>query len=86
MLMWHIVLLPLVVVVLVGVHVLLVRLRGVVPPFAAAEEQRTTPAGPSDGVGLDSGGALEADPVVVAGNGTSTRHIANGHAPGGDPA
>jgi quinol-cytochrome oxidoreductase complex cytochrome b subunit len=34
MLMWHIMLLPLVVVLLVGVHVLLVRRRGVVPPFA----------------------------------------------------
>ncbi|MGA3146300.1 MAG: cytochrome b N-terminal domain-containing protein [Acidimicrobiales bacterium] len=33
MIMWHIVLLPLVVVVLVAGHVLLVRLRGVVPPF-----------------------------------------------------
>ena len=37
MLMWHIVLLPLVVVLLVGVHVLLVRLRGVVPPFAPTD-------------------------------------------------
>ena len=37
MLMWHIVLLPLVVVILVGGHVLLVRLRGVVPPFASSE-------------------------------------------------
>jgi quinol-cytochrome oxidoreductase complex cytochrome b subunit len=35
--MWHIVLLPLVVVLLVGVHVLLVRLRGVVPPFAPTD-------------------------------------------------
>jgi quinol---cytochrome c reductase cytochrome b subunit, bacillus type len=54
MLMWHIMLLPLVVVVLVGVHVLLVRRRGVVPPFAppgqptpevepAAHEVTTTP-------------------------------------------
>ena len=34
MLMWHIVLLPLVVGVVVGVHVLMVRRRGVVPPFA----------------------------------------------------
>ena len=34
MLMWHIVLLPLVVVVLTGLHVLMVRHRGVVPPFA----------------------------------------------------
>jgi len=38
MLMWHIVLLPLVVVLLVGVHVLLVRLRGVVPPFAPPDQ------------------------------------------------
>ncbi|MGD0310844.1 MAG: cytochrome b N-terminal domain-containing protein [Acidimicrobiales bacterium] len=37
MLMWHIMLLPLVVVLLVGVHVLLVRRRGVVPPFAPDE-------------------------------------------------
>ena len=37
MLMWHIMLLPLVVVLLVGVHVLLVRRRGVVPPFAPPE-------------------------------------------------
>ena len=33
MLMWHIVLMPLVLVMLVGVHVLLVRAKGVVPPF-----------------------------------------------------
>src|SRR5580692_11950430 len=33
MLMWHIVLLPLVVVALVGLHVLMVRRRGIVPPF-----------------------------------------------------
>jgi len=38
MLMWHILLLPLCVVILVGVHVLLVRLRGVVPPFADPPE------------------------------------------------
>jgi ubiquinol-cytochrome c reductase cytochrome b subunit len=38
MLMWHIVLLPLVLVLLTGVHVAYVRLRGVVPPFA--EEAR----------------------------------------------
>ena len=34
MLMWHIVLLPLVVVLLTGLHVLMVRRRGIVPPFA----------------------------------------------------
>ncbi|MGO9196188.1 MAG: cytochrome b N-terminal domain-containing protein [Acidimicrobiales bacterium] len=34
MLMWHILLLPLIVSVITGIHVLLVRKRGVVPPFA----------------------------------------------------
>src|SRR5664279_1424852 len=38
MIMWHIVLLPLCVVALVGLHVLMVRLRGVVTPFAAKNE------------------------------------------------
>jgi ubiquinol-cytochrome c reductase cytochrome b subunit len=38
MLMWHIMLLPLAVVLLVGVHVLLVRRRGVVPPFAPPDQ------------------------------------------------
>jgi quinol-cytochrome oxidoreductase complex cytochrome b subunit len=33
MLMWHIVLMPLILVLLVGVHVVLVRIKGVVPPF-----------------------------------------------------
>jgi quinol-cytochrome oxidoreductase complex cytochrome b subunit len=48
MLMWHIMLLPLAVVLLVGVHVLLVRRRGVVPPFAPAEHlgKDAEPAGP----------------------------------------
>jgi ubiquinol-cytochrome c reductase cytochrome b subunit len=45
MLMWHIVLLPLVVVLLVGIHVLLVRLRGVVPPFDAGDGSGATGAG-----------------------------------------
>jgi ubiquinol-cytochrome c reductase cytochrome b subunit len=39
MLMWHIVLLPLVVGVIVIVHVLQVRRRGVVPPIDAVEEE-----------------------------------------------
>jgi quinol-cytochrome oxidoreductase complex cytochrome b subunit len=38
MLMWHVLLLPLVLGILVAGHVLLVRLRGVVPPFAPPEE------------------------------------------------
>ena len=46
MLMWHIVLLPMVVVLLVGVHVLMVRLRGVVPPFAP-HDQRPAEATPA---------------------------------------
>ena len=37
MLMWHIVLLPLLVTILIALHVLLVRRRGVVPPFAPTE-------------------------------------------------
>ena len=36
MLMWHIVLLPIGVVLIAGLHVLLVRRRGIVPPFAPA--------------------------------------------------
>jgi quinol-cytochrome oxidoreductase complex cytochrome b subunit len=37
MLMWHIVLLPLVAVALTAVHVVLVRIKGVVPPFDESE-------------------------------------------------
>jgi quinol-cytochrome oxidoreductase complex cytochrome b subunit len=38
MLMWHIILLPLAAVILTVVHVLLVRVKGVVPPFADTAE------------------------------------------------
>jgi ubiquinol-cytochrome c reductase cytochrome b subunit len=48
MLMWHIMLLPLVVVLLVGVHVLLVRRRGVVPPFAPADRPAMGSERPAD--------------------------------------
>jgi ubiquinol-cytochrome c reductase cytochrome b subunit len=44
MLLWHVLLLPLIVAVFIGIHVLLVRRRGVVPPFAAAEATATGPA------------------------------------------
>ncbi len=45
MLMWHIVLLPIGVVVIAGLHVLLVRRRGIVPPFAdEAREEDVTAA------------------------------------------
>jgi ubiquinol-cytochrome c reductase cytochrome b subunit len=46
MLMWHIVLLPAGVVLLTGLHVLLVRHRGIVPPFAVAGET-PSPAEPA---------------------------------------
>ena len=44
MLMWHIVLLPLVLVFLVGVHVVLVRIKGVVPPFEENAGQQSAGA------------------------------------------
>ena len=46
MLLWHVVLLPLVISALVAVHIVLVRRRGVVPPFGAEEippERRVAP-------------------------------------------
>ncbi|MFI1562246.1 cytochrome b N-terminal domain-containing protein [Streptomyces sp. NPDC020490] len=49
MLMWHIVLLPLTVSVLAAWHILLVRLRGVVPPIGATPEP--VPAEPAESVG-----------------------------------
>ncbi len=65
MLMWHIVLLPLVVVLLVGVHVLLVRLRGVVPPFAPPDHHPAgaTPEPVSTGTAAVTS-TPEASPVV----------------------
>ena len=51
MIMWHIVLLPLAVVALVGIHVLMVRLRGVVTPFAAKNE--TPGVKPADATGAE---------------------------------
>jgi quinol-cytochrome oxidoreductase complex cytochrome b subunit len=44
MLMWHIVLLPLVVGILIVIHVLLVRRHGVVPPFPARSTTNADPA------------------------------------------
>ncbi len=61
MLMWHIMLLPLCVVVLVGIHVLLVRLRGVVPPFAAKDVPPDGLSGGDrpDGSSADEGATAE---------------------------
>lgn len=53
MLMWHIMLLPLAVGLLVLLHVLLVRRRGVVPPFADKAELAATAADPGDTSRLD---------------------------------
>ncbi|MCX6511911.1 MAG: cytochrome b N-terminal domain-containing protein [Actinobacteria bacterium] len=39
MLMWHIALLPIIVVVLTGLHIAMVRIRGVVPPFADIDHE-----------------------------------------------
>ncbi len=50
MLMWHIVLLPIAVGILVGGHVLLVRLRGVVPPFAPPDRPTGGAAQPAPAV------------------------------------
>jgi hypothetical protein len=57
MLMWHIVLLPLVVAALIGIHVLLVRRRGVVPPFAPTEGQLAR-------AGLSLTGPVAASPLA----------------------
>jgi len=50
MLMWHIVLLPLGVTVIAGMHILLVRRRGIVPPF---EEQVRVEAAATDSRGAE---------------------------------
>ncbi len=55
MLMWHIVLLPIGVVAIAGLHVLLVRRRGIVPPFARRR-----------GGGRDHGGRQDRDASVSA--------------------
>jgi hypothetical protein len=47
MLMWHIVLLPLCIVAIVGIHVLMVRLRGVVTPLPAKGEVAGDVTGPA---------------------------------------
>jgi len=47
MLMWHITLMPIVVVVLTAWHVLMVRRRGVVPPFPAKESATAPEVAPA---------------------------------------
>ena len=77
MLMWHIVLLPLVVAILIGIHVLLVRRRGVVPPFAPTEGQL---AKAGRGRTLDGGRRSR------AGSGTASPAAAGGHRAAGGAA
>ena len=53
MLMWHIVLLPIGVTLIAGLHILLVRRRGIVPPFDAHAGRRRAPRGrPGTGAGM----------------------------------
>ena len=40
MLLWHVLLLPLAIAFLIGIHVLLVRRRGVVPPLPVGANER----------------------------------------------
>jgi ubiquinol-cytochrome c reductase cytochrome b subunit len=46
MLMWHIVLLPIGVVAIAGLHVLLVRRHGIVPPFEVGDSPEAAAANP----------------------------------------
>jgi hypothetical protein len=46
---WHIFLLPVAVVALVGAHVLLVRKHGIVPPFTLDDRKRILAAAATDG-------------------------------------
>jgi ubiquinol-cytochrome c reductase cytochrome b subunit len=64
MLLWHVLLLPLVVVVLVGLHLLLVRRRGVVRPMALRNPAhgRATRAGPAVPGERSAPGTVEVQP------------------------
>jgi quinol---cytochrome c reductase cytochrome b subunit, bacillus type len=81
MLMWHIVLLPLVVGVLVVLHLVLVRRHGVVPPFGAAPPGAQAPetalaagSGPgTEGAGPDAGGTGPG--TGVAGRGATEAEV-----------
>ena len=46
--MWHIVLLPIAVVIIAGLHVLLVRRHGIVPPFDDDRQSKETVATPTE--------------------------------------
>jgi ubiquinol-cytochrome c reductase cytochrome b subunit len=76
MLLWHVMLLPLIVGVLVVLHVILVRRHGVVPPFdavppdaggKAAEPTEQKPAEPT-GAEAEAAAPMPAEPAGVAGS------------------
>jgi len=81
MLMWHIVLLPLVIGVLVMLHLILVRRHGVVPPFGAVPPGARAPGAPlaagsgpgTEGAGPDAGGA--GPDTEMAGRGTAEAEV-----------
>jgi Cytochrome b(N-terminal)/b6/petB len=69
MLMWHIMLLPLIVGLLVVLHVILVRRHGVVPPIDAVPPERATPAPaelPADTAQEPTAGTTTAESADVA--------------------
>jgi hypothetical protein len=69
MLMWHIMLLPLIVGVLVVLHVILVRRHGVVPPIDAEPPERATPVpaeSPAEAVQVPTAGATTAESADVS--------------------
>jgi hypothetical protein len=69
MLMWHIMLLPLIVGLLVIVHVILVRRHGVVPPIDAEPPERAMPASaelPAEAAQIPTAGATTAESADVS--------------------
>ncbi len=69
-LMLHIVLVPLILSLIIGVHILLVRIRGVVHPFMTDKELASLQGGgAADGLGASSVGSSELAEVSVGGAG-----------------
>ena len=76
MLMWHIVLIPIVLVAIVGAHVLMVRIRGVVHPLPAQSQAAAQPRRPQGGRRRRRGALARRDPPL--------RHPEGGHGRGHD--
>jgi quinol-cytochrome oxidoreductase complex cytochrome b subunit len=73
MLLWHVLLLPLVVSVVIAAHVLLVRRRGVVPPFAVATSSPGTAPASAQLLTASPGGAATDGPASPAPLGEEAR-------------